>query len=59
MELGCRVRGFPAPGPSGGEGISDRLGMWFWSTSEVRRQLGQIMNWEEAIAGTEDGNAIL
>lgn len=57
--MDCRARGFPAPGPSGGEGISDELGVRLRSTSEVRKQLGQLMNWEKAVADTEDVNAIL
>lgn len=33
--------------------------MWFQSTAEVRRQLGQIMNWEKPVADTEDVNSVL
>lgn len=53
--------GSPTPGPSG-EGVGDELGVrgvWFQSTAEVRRQLGQIMNWEKPAGDTEDGSAIL
>lgn len=53
------MRGFSAPGPSGGEGIGDELSVRLRSTSEVRRQLGQIMNWEKAVADTDDVNGIL
>lgn len=52
-------RGSPTPGPSGGEGVGDELGVWFQSTAEVRRQLGQIMNWEKPAGDAEDGSAIL
>lgn len=55
-------RGSPAPGPSGGEGGRDELGvrgMCFPSPSEVRRQLGQIMSWGMPVAEMEDVNAVL
>jgi len=52
-------RGFPARGRSGGAGVRDERGVWLLSTSEVRRQLGQIMSWEKPVAGMEDVKAIL